>query len=86
VPKKLAEGGKAEAVVKGDAKSYAIAAASILAKVVRDRIMYELDREYPKYGFGQHKGYGVPAHLTAIAEHGPCPAHRRTFAPIKHMV
>ena len=75
-----------EAVVKGDAKSYAIAAASIVAKVVRDRIMVEMDKKYPEYGFGQHKGYGVPAHLRALEKHGPCPIHRRTFAPVKHMV
>ena len=75
-----------EAVVKGDAKSYAIAAASIVAKVVRDRIMVDMDKKYPEYGFGQHKGYGVPAHLRALEKHGPCPIHRRTFAPVKHMV
>ena len=75
-----------EAMVKGDAKCYAVAAASIVAKVVRDRIMHELDREYPQYGFKVHKGYGVPAHKAAIFKHGPSPVHRRTFAPVKHML
>lgn len=75
-----------EAMVKGDSKCYAVAAASIVAKVVRDRIMHELDREYPQYGFKVHKGYGVPAHKAAIFKHGPSPVHRRTFAPVKHML
>ena len=75
----------AECIVKGDGKSLAIAAASVIAKVVRDRMMIELDKKYPHYGFGKHKGYGVPQHLAAITKHGPCPEHRRTFAPIKYM-
>ena len=62
-----------------------IACASVIAKVVRDGMMRELHKEFPHYGFDKHKGYGVPQHLRAIAEHGPCPHHRRTFAPIKHM-
>lgn len=69
----------AESVVKGDGTSAAIAAASVLAKVSRDRTMYELDQLYPQYGFGQHKGYGTKAHYAAIAAYGPCPAHRPSF-------
>ncbi|MHB8520073.1 MAG: ribonuclease HII [Limisphaerales bacterium] len=71
------------ALVKGDARSYLIAAASVLAKVTRDRLMKEYARVYPAYGFAEHKGYGTPRHLAALAEHGPCPIHRRTFAPLK---
>jgi len=71
------------AIVKGDSLSYSIAAASVLAKVTRDRLMLEYDREFPAYGFSVHKGYGTPAHLTAISEHGPCAIHRRSFAPFK---
>jgi len=70
-------------LVKGDARSYSIAAASVLAKVTRDRIMLEYHRQYPAYGFAEHKGYGTPQHLAALAEHGPCPIHRRSFAPLK---
>lgn len=66
-------------IVKGDAKSVSIAAASILAKVTRDRIMMEMDSLYPEYGFGQNKGYGSAAHIEAIREHGACPVHRMTF-------
>ncbi|CAI7927655.1 unnamed protein product [Closterium sp. NIES-54] len=73
----------AEAVVKGDATCYAMAAASILAKVTRDRLMLKFDRLYPAYGFKQHKGYGTAAHMKALLAHGPCPIHRRSFAPIK---
>jgi ribonuclease HII len=73
------------ALVKGDARSYSIAAASVLAKVTRDRIMVELDRQWPGYGFAAHKGYGTPAHLAALAEQGPCPVHRRSFAPVRTM-
>ncbi len=71
------------ALVKGDSLSYSIAAASVLAKVTRDRLMLEFDVEFPGYGFAAHKGYGTPQHLAAIAERGPCPIHRRSFAPIK---
>jgi ribonuclease HII len=71
------------AIVKGDARSYSIAAASVLAKVTRDRLMLEFDRQWPKYGFAGHKGYGTAQHLAAIAAHGPCPIHRRSFAPLK---
>lgn len=69
----------AEAIVKGDATSASIAAASILAKVSRDRTLYELDRLYPQYGFAKHKGYGTKAHCEAILQYGPCPAHRPSF-------
>jgi ribonuclease HII len=71
------------AIVKGDARSYSIAAASVLAKVTRDRLMLEFDRQFPEYGFAWHKGYGTARHLAAIATHGPCPIHRRSFAPLK---
>ena len=68
-----------KSIIKGDAKSYSIAAASIIAKVTRDRIMREWDKVYPEYGFGSHKGYGTAKHIAAIKEFGPCPIHRRTF-------
>jgi ribonuclease HII len=71
------------AIIKGDARSYSIAAASVLAKVTRDRLMLEFDRQWPVYGFAEHKGYGTARHLAAIAAHGPCPIHRKSFAPIK---
>jgi ribonuclease HII len=67
------------AIVKGDAKSFSIAAASVLAKVTRDRIMEDYHRLYPQYEFVRHKGYGTKLHRDLIAEHGPCPIHRRTF-------
>jgi ribonuclease HII len=68
-------------VIKGDCRSQSIAAASIIAKVTRDRIMEELDGQYPQYGFAQHKGYATTEHVEAIERHGPCPFHRRSFAP-----
>ena len=68
-----------ESIIKGDAKCYSIAAASIVAKVTRDRIMREWDEIYPQYGFAKHKGYGTAAHISAIKEYGLCPIHRRTF-------
>ena len=71
------------AIVKGDARSYSIAAASVLAKVTRDRQAAEWDRAWPEYGFAVHKGYGTPQHLAALRQHGPCPIHRRSFAPLK---
>jgi ribonuclease HII len=71
------------AIIKGDARSYSIAAASVLAKVTRDRLMLEFDRQWPVYGFAGHKGYGTAQHLAAIAAHGPCPIHRKSFAPLK---
>lgn len=70
------------ALVGGDALSLSIAAASVIAKVTRDRLMMALDAEYPGYGFARHKGYGVPAHLEALRKHGPCPHHRRSFEPV----
>ncbi|MBR2029585.1 MAG: ribonuclease HII [Clostridia bacterium] len=66
-------------IIKGDAKSYSIAAASILAKVYRDNLMLQYDKDYPIYNFSKHKGYGTKAHIDAIKEHGICPIHRRTF-------
>jgi len=71
------------AIVKGDARSYSIAAASVLAKVTRDRLMLEYHVQFPAYGFDEHKGYGTAKHLAAIAQHGACPIHRKTFAPLK---
>ena len=68
-----------EPIIKGDAKCYNIAAASILAKVTRDRIMRQWDEVYPQYGFAKHKGYGTKAHIEAIKKYGLCPIHRRTF-------
>jgi len=73
----------AEAIVKGDLTEPAISAASILAKTVRDGLMKELDAAFPAYGFARHKGYGTAAHAAALAEHGPCPHHRQSFAPVK---
>ena len=72
----------AEAIVKGDALVPAISAASILAKVTRDRWCLDYDRQYPQYGFAGHKGYGTVAHLAALREHGACPQHRKSFAPV----
>ena len=66
-------------IIKGDAKSLSIASASIIAKVTRDRLMYEYDKMYPEYGFASNKGYGSKAHIAAIKEHGACPIHRKTF-------
>jgi ribonuclease HII len=73
----------ARAVVGGDAVSMSIAAASIVAKVARDRLMARLDLLYPVYGFARHAGYGTKAHLEALRRHGPCPEHRRSFAPVR---
>lgn len=72
----------AEALIGGDALDPAIMAASILAKVARDRIMVALHDEFPVYGFAVHKGYPTPMHLAALQRHGPCPQHRRSFAPV----
>ena len=71
-------------VIKGDAKCLSVSAASILAKVTRDRIMEEADLQYPEYGFAEHKGYGTRAHIEALKKYGPCPIHRRSF--ITHFV
>jgi ribonuclease HII len=73
----------AEAVVGGDAVVPCISAASIVAKVTRDRMLTELDARYPVYGFARHKGYGAPEHLAALRVHGPCPEHRLSFAPVR---
>lgn len=73
----------ARAIVRGDATEPAISAASILAKVARDRILVEYELRWPGYGFAQHKGYPSPAHLEALARLGPCPEHRRSFAPVR---
>ena len=81
VPPGLACEGRA--VVKGDARSLSIAAASIVAKVTRDRMMARLCERYPAYGFRQHMGYGTPQHLAALLAHGPCIFHRMTFSPIR---
>ncbi len=70
------------AVVDGDARLISVAAASIVAKVVRDRIMERLDTVWPVYGFARHKGYSTPEHLEAISRHGPCPLHRYSFTPV----
>ncbi|WP_432642384.1 ribonuclease HII [Acidaminococcus sp.] len=72
-------------VVKGDSKSAAVAAASIIAKVTRDRIMEQLDRQYPQYGFAAHKGYGTARHMHAVLDCGPTPWHRRSYEPLKSM-
>lgn len=76
----------AEAVVGGDALDPAIMAASILAKVARDRMMVALHEEFPQYGFDKHKGYPSPVHLAALREHGPCPQHRRSYAPVQRLL
>lgn len=73
---------RAEAIVKGDSKVASISAASILAKVERDRWCMEIDSQYPLYGFAIHKGYGTSLHLNALKEHGPCALHRSSFAPV----
>lgn len=72
----------ARAIVGGDREVAAISAASILAKTTRDAMLLDLDVRYPAYGFARNKGYGTPEHLAALARHGPCPAHRRSFAPV----
>ncbi|MDI9330784.1 MAG: ribonuclease HII [Alphaproteobacteria bacterium] len=73
---------RAEAIIQGDAKVAAISAASILAKVERDRWCQQIDAQYPSYGFARHKGYGTPDHMQALRTHGPTPWHRRSFAPV----
>lgn len=73
-------------LIKGDRRSLSIAAASILAKVARDALMCDLDSLHPGYGFAQHKGYGTPQHLAALQHLGPCPAHRRSFAPVRALL
>ena len=73
-------------IIKGDALCLSIAAASIIAKVTRDRLMLQLHEQYPLYGFDHHKGYGTPAHLAALQQHGVSPLHRTTFSPIREML
>lgn len=75
-----------EAIVKGDANSYSIAAASILAKVTRDRLMVEYAAEFPQYGFDKHKGYSSPEHMEALRTYGPCAIHRKSFAPVQQQL
>ena len=77
---------RAEAIVKGDSKVPSISAASILAKVERDRWCVEVDAQFPNYGFLTHKGYGTQVHLRALQEHGPCVLHRRSFAPVAKLL
>ena len=76
----------AECIVKGDSISTSIAAASIIAKVTRDRMMHELAETFPNYGFDAHAGYGTPQHLEALKTYGPCAAHRKTFAPVRNLL
>lgn len=73
-------------LIKGDLRSHSISAASILAKVTRDRLMLELHERYPQYNFRKHKGYGTSEHLALLREHGPCDAHRKTFNPVARML
>jgi ribonuclease HII len=74
-----------DGIVKGDGLSLSIAAASIIAKVTRDRLMREIDREFPHYGFAKHQGYGTASHLEALRIHGPCRHHRRSFRPVAQL-
>ncbi|HRU38896.1 MAG TPA: ribonuclease HII [Candidatus Goldiibacteriota bacterium] len=80
------EGYKSEAVVDGDAKSLSIAAASILAKVHRDRIMRNYDRIFPQYGFAKHKGYGTAEHIAALKKYGICEIHRKSYKPVREIM
>lgn len=73
------------AIVKGDSKSCSIAAASVVAKVVRDKLMVAFDKKFPEYGFKKHKGYGTSMHLQALLKHGPTPQHRRSFTPVRNI-
>jgi len=84
VPKALIKIGSA--YVKGDGRSVSIAAASIIAKVIRDRMMIEAHKQFPEYGFAGHKGYGAKAHREAILKYGPCPIHRKSFSPVRQML
>ena len=73
-------------IIKGDAKSITIAAASVIAKVTRDQMMYDLDKEYPKYGFKNHKGYPTKKHIEAINKYGLIPGYRKTYGPVKDLI
>jgi ribonuclease HII len=73
------------ALIGGDGLSFSIAAASVVAKVTRDRLMLDFDRQFPEYGFAQHKGYGTALHLERLRQHGPCPIHRRSFLPVQQL-
>lgn len=77
---------RVQTIVGGDARSLSIAAASILAKVTRDRLMLEMAEQYPEYGFERHMGYGTAVHLEALRRVGPCPQHRRSFAPVRELL
>jgi ribonuclease HII len=77
---------KCRFIVKGDAKSASIASASILAKIHRDEIMMSYAEKYPEYGFDRHKGYGTADHLKALKKYGPCPIHRKSFAPVRDLI
>ena len=74
-----------DAIIKGDGISMSISAASIIAKVTRDRVMLEIDHEFPQFGFAKHQGYGTKAHLEALRIHGPCRHHRRSFRPVAQL-
>ena len=74
-----------EAIIKGDNLVYTIAAASVVAKVTRDRIMHKEHKKYPNYGFDRHKGYGTKFHLDCLRQHGPCPIHRQSFRPVREV-
>lgn len=73
-------------ITDGDSLCFSIACASIVAKVARDRLMVELDRDYPGYGLAEHKGYGTKEHLACLRQHGPCPLHRRSFRPVREII
>ena len=75
-----------KAIVGGDAKSFSIAAASVIAKVTRDRMMLRVHEQFPQYNFAQHKGYATPEHLAALEKYGPSPVHRKSFAPVRQIV
>jgi ribonuclease HII len=77
---------KVQTIIKGDSLSLSIAAASIIAKVTRDRIMVAMDLQYPEYGFAKHKGYGTAVHASALQKNGPCTEHRKSFKPVKEMI
>jgi ribonuclease HII len=75
-----------KAIIKGDSKIFSIMAASIIAKVTRDRLMQKFHEQYPEYGFDQHKGYGTKLHFEMLKKYGPCPIHRRSFGPVKRLL